>query len=212
MTTDPAGGRAARAKPAASELLFRPFGYIAGAQSLALGLAAVLAAGFLGRLSSTHFDGVLDVHSGRPASLFVFLGEGIVDWLALSIALFLVGRLLSRAAFRPLDLFGTQALARWPMVLVSLAALAPPYQRLVASLAALLVQPGAAPAQPADLILGGLLLLAIVLAIVWMVALMYHSYSLCCNLRGPKGALTFIVALIVSEIASKIVILRLLFS
>jgi len=212
VTTDAAGESVARPRPALWELLFRPFGYIAGVQSLALGLAAILAAGFLGRLSYTHFDGVLDMHTGRPAPLLAFLCEGLVDWLALSIALFALGRLVSRAAFRPLDLFGTQALARWPTILATLAALAPPYQRLTASISAQLLQPGALAPERTDAILGGLLLFAAVLAIVWMVALMYHSYSLCCNLRGPRGALTFIAALAISEIASKIIILRLLFS
>jgi len=212
MTTDAAGERVARPRPTLYDLLFRPFGYVAGAQSLALGLAAIVAAGSLGRLSSMHFDGVLDIHTGRPAPLSVFLYEGIVDWLALSIALFVLGRFVSRAGFRALDLFGTQALARWPTILASFVALAPPCRRLAASIAAQALQPGALPADRTDVILGGLLFFAALLAIVWMVALMYHSYSLCCNLRGPRAALSFLVAVVVSEIVAKLVLIRILVS
>ena len=52
-----------------STLLFNPFVYIAGGKALVLGLLTILVAGFLGSLSTTHFDGVLDTHTGRPATL-----------------------------------------------------------------------------------------------------------------------------------------------
>ena len=40
---------------------FNPFIYIAGWQSLLIGVAAILVAGYIGSLSNTHFDGVLDL-------------------------------------------------------------------------------------------------------------------------------------------------------
>ena len=52
--------------------LFNPFTYIAGWQSLFIGLAAIILAGGIGSISSTHFDGVLDTHTGRPAPLWFY--------------------------------------------------------------------------------------------------------------------------------------------
>jgi len=92
--------------------LFNPFVYIAGAQALGLGLGAILLAGLIGSLSNTHFDGVLDTHTGLHVPLWVFLAEGLADWLCLSLVLLIFGKIISNTAFRTIDLLGTQALAR----------------------------------------------------------------------------------------------------
>lgn len=108
-----ANGGLAPARSGPAGWLFRPFVWVAGGRALGLGLVAIVMAAALGYLGHTHFDGVVDVHSGRPAPGWVFLVEGLVDWLILSVVLYALGRLLARP-FRAVDLFGTQALARWP--------------------------------------------------------------------------------------------------
>jgi hypothetical protein len=95
-------------------LLFNPFFYFAGSKALCLGLAAILLAGLLGALGNTHFDGVLDTHTGAHAPLWFFLVEGIVDWLCMAVVLLAFGKVASKTSFRALDVLGTQALARWP--------------------------------------------------------------------------------------------------
>jgi uncharacterized protein (DUF697 family) len=42
--------------------------------------------------------------------------------------------------------------------------------------------------------------------LVWMIVLMYKAYSVSCNVRGPKAILSFIAALILAEILSKLAI------
>ena len=98
--------------------LFNPFVYIAGGQALGLGLAAILVAGFIGSVSNSHFDGVLDTHTGMSAPIWFFLAEGFIDWFCLALVLCVFGKIISKTAFRTIDLFGTQALARWPTILV----------------------------------------------------------------------------------------------
>jgi len=200
-----------RATPGLREWLFNPFTYIAGGRSLLLGLAVILLACLIGSFSRTHFDGVLDVHMGRPASVGVFLLEGIIDWLCLASVLFLVGRISSRSAFRAIDLFGTQALARWPTMIIAVAALAPPYQRFAAAVVQALTGP-AGGFRPAitDGVVFAFVVLLILLVVVWMVALMYRSYSLCCNIRGGRAAVSFIIGLLVAEAVSKLALLQVL--
>ena len=108
---------------------FNPFHYIAGGMALAVGLSLIIAAGLVGAFSHSHHDGVLDFHTGIPAPWWMFPCEGLIDWLALSAALLLAGWLTSRSRVRPIDVFGTQALARWPALLMSLVALAPAFQK-----------------------------------------------------------------------------------
>ncbi|NIM06478.1 MAG: hypothetical protein GTO55_08705 [Armatimonadetes bacterium] len=200
--------------PGLVQWLFNPFAYIAGGRSLGIGLAAILLAGFLGSFSNTHFDGVLDVHTGRGDVLWVFLTEGIVNWLSLGIVLFILGRFVSRTRFRALDLFGTQAMARWPMIFVAAASLLPPYQRFLISviqnLRELTQARGNFYVQLGDAAVAAVVIVIIVAAIVWMVALMYRSYSICCNVRGGRAIASFIAGLVMAEAASKVIVLKML--
>lgn len=91
-----------------------------------LGLVLMLATGGLAILSRTHFDGVLDTHVGMAAPPWIFLTYSFVNWLCLAGVLWIAGA-ISRGSsgFRPIDLFGTQALARWPFLIIALACLTP---------------------------------------------------------------------------------------
>ncbi len=209
MTELTSGGEQSTSRPRLTEWLFNPFKYVAGVQALGIGLAAILLTGFVVSFSNSHFDGTLDFHTGAAASLRVFLLEGIVDWLALAVVLLLVGKAVSRTAFRVVDLFGTQAMARWPAVFIAVAALLPGYQRMALTITQQLMAPGATPHYaPADAAAFGLVVLVMLAAMVWMVTLMYRSYNLCCNVSGAKGAWTFVIALLAAETVSKVVILK----
>ena len=193
----------------AAEWLFNPFRYVAGGASLAIGLAAILLAGTLGSFSKTHFDGVLDVHTGLPAATWVFVAEGVIDWLSLGVVLFILGKLASRSAFRVLDLLGTQAMARWPSVIIAAITLLPSFQRFTAYMEWKFAGIGTAvQVEVMDLVVFTLAALVLVAAIVWMVALMYRSYSVCSNMRGRKAAATFVTGVLVAEVVSKLVVLR----
>ena len=192
-------------------LLFNPFVYIAGAQALFLGWAAILAAGLLGAMSHTHLDGVLDVHSGAHVPLWVFLSEGMIDWLCLAGVLLIIGRITSRTSFRSIDVLGTQALARWPTLFVSLVTLPRGFQRFGNYLAEQLLKPGAKPEfNTADAAVFCAAVLAIVLLTCWVVVLMYKAYSVSCNVTGGKAIGTFIGGLVLAEILSKVLLAGLL--
>ncbi len=204
------------ARPRVTTLLFSPFVLIAGASSLLLGLAVILLSGGLGYLGDVHFDGVLDVHTGARLPLWLTLSEGLLDWLSLAAVLYLAGRLLSRTAFRALDLFGTQALARWPMLLVTLVCLAPGFQRFSRQLIELLPQmaanPNALQMPPLglDAAVFGMVTLIMLLCTVWMIALMWKSFSHCCNVRGGRAVTGFIISLLIAEVLSKVILTQLL--
>ena len=191
--------------------LFRPFHYIAGAQSLIIGLGAVLAAGWLISFSNTHFDGVLDFHTGMPNVFPGFLLEGLLAWLSLAVVLFILGKLFTKSRFRAIDLFGTQALARWPTLIIAALALLPQYRRGLALMMSFAMNPGGGwQGSPVDALALGLIMLLQIAALVWMVALMYQSYRICTNLRGAKIALSFIGGLLLGETISKVALWQLM--
>jgi len=194
-----------------TSLLFNPFVYIAGAQALGLGLAAILLAGLIGSWSHTHFDGVLDTHTGANAPLGVFLAEGLVDWLCLGVVLLIFGKIISKTAFRTIDLLGTQALARWPTIFISLITLPKALQRFSHHVLEELTKPGGTVTfNTPDAVIFFAAIAAMIPLLCWVVALMYKSYSVSCNVKGGKAIGTFIAGLVLAEILSKIAIYSLL--
>lgn len=193
------------------QMLFHPFIRIAGGTSLFLGLASIVLAGLIGATQGLHFDGVLDVHIGRVAPWWLFVAEGLIDWLCPALLLLVAGFFLSKTAFRSIDLIGTQALARWPMQLIALVCLAPGFHRFSAALVKSLVglKPGQVPQFPpfgADGAVFALVTLLMLACTVWMVALMWKSFSHCCNVRGGKAVAVFVIALLLAEALSKVLI------
>ncbi|HMJ65058.1 MAG TPA: hypothetical protein VK615_06885 [Candidatus Binatia bacterium] len=183
-------------------LLFNPFVYIAGGKALALGLLTILVASLLGSLSTTHFDGVLDTHTGRAAPLWFFLVEGVIAWLCLSLVLLILGRIISQTSFRSIDLLGTQALARWPTIFSALVCLPPAVRRFSNQLLEQIKRGGEFHINVADAAVFAVVLLAIIVFTCWMVALMYKSFSISCNVKGGKAIGTFIAGLLIAEILS----------
>jgi len=211
MNDHATGNSQSASRPRASQWLFDPFTFVAGGRALALGLVALVTAGVIGALTGTHLDGVLDFHMGPSRAIWVVPVESIVDWLCLAIVLFIAGKIASRTAFRAIDLFGTQALARWPSVIVVSASAAPPFRRFFMDLVTNVMTGHPMPTPSvSEAVVSAFVALVSLAAIVWMVALMYRSYALCCNLKGSRAALTFVVGLLVAEAISKAMVLPLL--
>lgn len=199
-----------------TQILFHPFHTIAGARSLVLGLIAILLAGWIGFHQGLHFDGVLDAHVGGRVPLWMSLAEGVIDWLALALPLLLAGRFISKTEFRSIDLLGTQALARWPTLITSLLCLAPGFHRFTSALAKAVQSAATDPAKIVwpplgmDTFVFGIVTVLMLACTVWMVALMWKSFSHCCNVRGGRAVSAFVLCLLGAEGVSK-VLLSLLF-
>ena len=193
-----------------SQWLFNPFSFVAGYQALLLGLGIMLISAFIGFLGNTHFDGVLDVHKGLEAPLWLFLAEGIIDWLTIAMPLFFFGLLVSSSSLRMIDVFGTQALARWPYIVTSVVMLPEANQRVGAYIIFRLTSTAASVTiDYMDMLIFIFAIIVGIFMSVWMVALMYRAYVVSCNIKGARAIVTFIVSLIGAEVLSKLSILLL---
>jgi hypothetical protein len=185
--------------------LFNPFVYIAGGRSLLLGIVAILAAGLIGSISNTHFDGVLDMHSGKAGPLWLFLSEGVIAWLLPGIVFLIFGKIISRTSFRSLDILGTQAMARWP-TMISVLIMLPAFVQDANSrfgkyiLSSVTNSSKATPLNASDIVIFVVCTMAVLLIICWFVVLAYKSYSVSCNVKGGKAVGTFIAGLLIAEI------------
>jgi hypothetical protein len=188
--------------------MFNPFIYIAGWKALLIGVIAILITGHIGSYSNTHFDGVLDVHSGWRAPQWFFLTAGLIDWLCMGTIFWIIGRVVVKKPFRAIDVFGTQALARWPVVFTALATLPPAYTRFTHALIKYFrTQSFPDGIQPVDIVVFGGAVVVMLLVLVWMIRLMFNSYKISCDPDRGKAGWTFVVGLVIAEVVSKIILI-----
>lgn len=184
---------------------YNPFQYIAGLPSLLIGAAVIGITALVAWLNHTYTDGIFDLHYGPGASLRVYLMLGISNWLSATLVLFLLALALSPSKIRIIDIAGTQALARFPMLLAIFTGFVKAPERVAAFLQYTMTGYGEAISVSnidfvATLVVG----LLVLSCIVWMVALMYHAYRVSSNLKGAKAWGSFIPGIIAAYVISKI--------
>lgn len=175
--------------------IYNPFINIAGTPSLLLGLVIIIVTAVLGGLNNVHYDGVIDIHAGMPAPWPIFLLESILSWLLFSVFLLIGAKVLSQSKVRAIDIFGTQAFARYPYLGISLISFIPYFHFEFRGM----------PEFSALLIIFGLIAFVFT---IWTVILMYNAYSVSANLKGAKAVVSFIVALVIAEVLFKIIFIN----
>ncbi len=195
--------------------LFTPFRRIAGLPALIAGLAVIALTAVLAHVAGLHTSGVLTLQLSPTLPLWVLLVQGLVNWAVMAGCLLVAGYWLGARRFRPIDLLGTQALARAPLALGALYLTIPPIhsqirERTLALLEAMPDDPSQVIA-PVPYLIDALWLTVISLPLLfmvgWLVWLMYHSYSLCCHLSGSRAVLSFTAALIAAMIISSLLLM-----
>ncbi len=174
--------------------LKNPFERIAGWPALGLGLAAMALTAWLGKVNGLWFDGVLDVHIGAREQSWTeaFSMQGVA-WLSMVLCVGLAGLIFGKSRFRLIDVAGTLAFSRLPMLLLALLAFLP-----------------IVPAGLKDIPRVVIFVLLCIGATVWMVIWMYRGYSVSCRVSGDRGIASFAGALLVGETISKLVLIFLL--
>ena len=177
------------------QLLFNPFTRIAGSKALIYGWLAILLTAVIANWSNFHIDAELHMGPGAPAPFEVFVIESLLAWVCTVIFFYFVAIAFSKSRVRFLDIAGTTALARWPLVFVAILSFIPVSDNVDAILKR-------DPAIILPLLLVGLLSLPF---IILFVVLLYNAYAVSANLKGGKAVWTFILAMLLSDIAARIV-------
>ena len=184
--------------------LFNPFVRIAGWASLAAGLTGIVAAGLAAAAAGFRFDGLLDMHHVGNVPIYLPIAEGLINWISIVAVSALIARLLGGGSrVRLLDVAGTLALARAPLVLAALICTVP-WIRDSLDFDVILQSPNLI-----SLVAGMLVgVLAILACFAWMIALMWKAFSISANMTGERGAGLFIAALVAGELISKFLVFR----
>ena len=173
--------------------LINPFERIAGWQALFLGFAAMALTAVVGKINNIAFDGVLDVHGGASFSFSTSFIMQVVDFSVLFLTMWLAGVYFSKSKIRAIDIAGTMALARTPMLAFVLICFLP-----------------IVPDDLFDILRTVIFAFIMTPFLVWMVALMYNAYTVSCHLKGGRAVWSFVGALLVAEIISKFIFILLL--
>ena len=186
--------------------LFNPFVRIGGEQALVIGLSVIVVSGLVAAAGGVHFDGLLDFHPGYSVSLWVPVVEGLVNWFVISVFLVLVSLLMAPRTVRLVDIAGTQALARVPLLLAALACVPAPVRDGNAAVVAAAAEGRMVTPPPASLIAG----LLVAACAIWMVWLMWKAFAVSCNQRGARAVVVFAAAVFAGELATKFLLVRML--
>ena len=189
-----------------AQWLFNPFIRIAGEQALAIGLTVIVASGLAAAAAGVHFDGLLDFHPGYRVSFWVPIVEGLLNWSVIAVLLVLVSFLVAPRTVRVVDIAGTQALARFPLLLAALACVPGAVREANEALVTGAIE-GRMVTPPAASLVAGLFAGA---CAIWMIWLMWKAFSVSCNQRGGRAVAIFAAAVVVGEVATKFLLGRLL--
>jgi hypothetical protein len=183
--------------------LLNPFKYIAGWESLALGIVVLFATAGIGFFSHIHFPDLISVKTNHGLPFFVLVIQGFSNWLILSILLYLLALIFSPSSVRAIDIFGTQAFARFPYVLASLTGFFGLLEKFGNYMIWSALHTGE-PVEitPAEISIAITVLLLTMVLTVWMITLMFNAFKISANLKGAKLIISFIGAVIVSIIVT----------
>jgi len=189
------------------EWLFNPFRYVAGGVAFVIGLAVILLSALVCYTVPVHFDGVLDVHFGKAGPLWLFVAEGLNAWLCMALTLQVFGAILAPSRFRFIDMLGTQALARWPYLLIAIVCLPAGVRKVLQYLTErAMEQPHTGSVTTADVLVAVLALVVLIAATIWTVMLMYRGYVVATGMKQVRRRIiSFIIGLIIAEVVSKVV-------
>ena len=185
--------------------LFNPFVRIAGRASLAAGLAGIVAAGVAAAAAGVRFDGLLDMSPLGNAPSYLPIVEGLINWMSIVAVSVLIARFFGGGGnVRLLDVAGTLALARAPLVLAASIGAVPwirdAYDEALTAGTGL---------QLLSITSGVLVVfLAMLACFAWAIVLMWKAFSITLDMKGGRGAVLYFAALVAGEMISKLLVYR----
>ena len=173
-----------------TQILFNPFRYIAGYAGFLLGIGIIFLLSFVSWITGTHQFGVLRFRLASDTTFLYFLFDHFIHWILVSTFLYLAGLIFSSSKIRWIDIAGTSAISRAPLVLFPLIRLIPYFQSFITRYS-----------------IHFLLLTSIhIIIVIWSIALLYNAFRISCNLVRQKSAMAFIICILLAEIITQLFI------
>jgi hypothetical protein len=181
-----------------------PFTYVAGINSLLIGLIIMLLTTVVSYYGNIQFNGVIDMHfiNGSPVFLTLIMQQVVVITV-LTVVFTVLGWLTSKSNIRIIDIAGTLLLSRAVLLPMALLMLLIPKAEISDYLSTLASNPETVHQIALRLkLMLAFLFLIMVPGIIWMIALMYNAYRVSCNVKGSTATVSFIAGILLAELLS----------
>ncbi|GET22108.1 YIP1 family protein [Prolixibacter denitrificans] len=182
---------------------FNPFRYIAGGKSLLAGLLILFLTAVTGYFSHTHFPDLISIKLSPAFPLWYFVVQVFTNWLVISIVLYGLALIFSSSSVRIIDIFGTQALARFPYFLAAVTG----FFSAMSKFGRYILYTRFHQGEPVDLTSTDVILVVFLMMLslflsIWTIILMYNAFRISANVKGGKAVALFITAFIISMVAT----------
>ncbi len=187
-------------------LLFNPFKKYSERQLLLFGLITAIAGIVFASLTNTHFDGVLDIHFGKNVILKTTVLQSIINIVSIVSVFYSLGKWINSKT-RLIDIFNLSLIVKIPGYLMMPMNINGWAYSKTEPLMEAISNPFNLQFTP-EMIL--FLILSSILAILvfsWLVVLLYNGFKVATNLKETKHIIMFIIAIIVSEVVSKVLLM-----
>lgn len=163
------------------------------------GVSGIIISTVLAWLSGFHANGLLQFGPLPVNDFYIYLIEHIIVWILPSFLFFIIGSIFSKSRIRVVDVFGTVAFAQLPFIGMNVLLFATPMQKLRQSTITEIVN-------MANSFTFILFLLLVMVFIVWVLVWLFQALKVSCNLKGAKLVSGYVIAILASDILSRIII------
>ncbi len=192
--------------------LLNPFERYSERTLLIVGLLAFVLGSLIAFAFNGRYDGVVDLHFSKDVSLAQPFIDNAINVVCLLLPLLLLGKFINTKT-RVIDILTAILVARIPYYVLPVFNANGFMQRITDELTRSIGQESQA-AMPQlgsmDTIIIVMFAAASILALIWMVIILFNGFKTATNLKNLSHKILFAVALIVAEILSKMIILKMI--
>jgi hypothetical protein len=186
------------------KILYNPIKVLGKGNGLVAAVLVVIVLTVVAMWAGVHLDGAFDLHLApkAPSTQLIVL-ESLIAWLSVGLLLFALSKAFGGNGGAGSHL-AAAGLSRFPYILAAIIG----SKQLLGKTMEAAVRMGneTITIRPEELISPGLIVGAVVLLglIIWSIAMLYLGYKESSRLQGGKTAFSFIIAVLVAELVSKL--------
>jgi len=192
--------------------LLNPFERYSERTLLMVGVISIIVGSLIAFAFNGRYDGVVDLHFSKDVSLAQPFIDNAINVVCLLLPLLLLGKFINGKT-RVIDILTAILISRIPYYVLPVFNANGFMQRFTDALTRSIGQESQA-AMPqlgsTDTIIIVLFAVASILALIWMVIMLFNGFKTATNVKTIGHKVLFAIALIVAEVLSKIIILNMI--
>jgi len=192
--------------------LLNPFERYSERTLLIVGVVGIIAGSLIAFAFNGRFDGVVDLHFSKDVSLAQPFIDNAINVVCLLLPLLLLGKFINSKT-RVIDILTAILIARIPYYVLPVFNANDLMQFITDELTRSIGQESQAAIPQfgsTDSIIVLLFAVASILALIWMVIMLFNGFKTATNLKTIGHKVLFALAIIVAEVLSKIIILNMI--